>query len=226
MNDPQHLERARLRMVERHIVSRGIRAPRVLDALRKIPRELFLPADVREHAYHDEAVSIDCGQTISQPLMVAMMTAALELSGSEHVLEIGTGSGYHTAVLAELAGWVVSVERHAELSRQAGTLLAQLGYRNLTLVVGDGTDGWPSAAPYERIIVTAAAGQIPPALVGQLANGGRLAIPVGSDASQSLQVVTKRGDRLAIENLSACRFVPLVGASAPQPHGADCGKSK
>ena len=184
----------------------------MLAAMDRIPRERFVPAEARRLAYADRALPIGSSQTISQPYIVALMTAALHLTGSETVLEIGTGSGYQTAVLAELAAEVVSVERHAELSREAAMILAECGYSNVTLVEGDGTLGWPARAPYDRIIVTAAAARIPPALEGQLAEGAILVIPLGDSESQVLQAFHNVGGRLQAERLSDCRFVPLVGA--------------
>ena len=156
------------------------------------------------------ALPIACGQTISQPVIVAMMTEALDLSGDETVLDIGTGSGYQTAILAELAARVISVEVHAELSAQAARVLADLGYSNVKLVVGDGTLGWPEEAPYRGILVAAATPVCPPALVEQLADGGILVIPIGGPDGQVLERIERRGGRLRTIGLTACRFVPLV----------------
>ncbi len=169
MESATHADERRA-MVKQQLVRRGIRSPRVLAAIERVPRELFLPAALAAEAYGDHAVNIGCGQTISQPYIVALMTEALELDGSEKVLEIGTGSGYQTAILAELARTVISIERHGELSLSAQRALGQLGYGNIRLVIGDGTQGFPVAAPLDRIIVTAAATQLPPAL---LATAGR-----------------------------------------------------
>jgi protein-L-isoaspartate(D-aspartate) O-methyltransferase len=212
-HDPQ-LEAARQAML-RQLAARGIRSTRLLAAIDRVPREDFLPAGVRHLAYADRAVPIGESQTISQPYIVALMTDALQLSGSEHVLEIGTGSGYQTALLAELAVSVVSVERHASLSQAAGQALDACGYRNVELVVGDGTLGWPARAPYDRILVAAAADHIPPALEEQLVEGGILVIPIGRPTSQMLEAYHKVSGRLRAEALSACRFVPLVGAQQP-----------
>ena len=212
-HDPQ-LEPARQAML-RQLAARGIRSTRLLAAIDRVPREDFLPEGVRHLAYADRAVPICESQTISQPYIVALMTDALQLSGSEHVLEIGTGSGYQTALLAELAANVVSVERHASLSRTAQQALDACGYRNVELVVGDGTLGWPARAPYDRILVAAAADHIPPALEEQLVEGGILVIPIGRPTSQMLEAYHKVGGRLQAEALSACRFVPLVGAQRP-----------
>ena len=199
-------------MLHTQLRRRGILDRRVLAAMAKVPRERFVPASSRRDAYADRALAIDCAQTISQPYIVGLMTQALELSGTEKVLEIGTGSGYQTAVLAELVREVVSLERYAELSGGASAVLSELGYRNVTLVVGDGTLGRADRAPYDRIIVTAAAAQYPPALFDQLDEGGILVIPLGQRDYQTLQAIRKVGGRPESENLSACRFVPLVGA--------------
>ena len=197
-------------------ISRGCtsnrKGTRVLAAMDRVPRERFVPAGVRHLANADRALPIGCNQTISQPYIVALMTEALQLTGSENVLEIGTGSGYQTAILAELAASVVSIERHEELSQRAGQVLAELGARNVQLIVGDGTLGWPECAPYDRILVAAAANEIPPALEEQLAEGGILVIPLGGSHSQMLEAHHKVGGRLHVEPLSGCRFVPLVGA--------------
>lgn len=209
--DSRELELERARMIRGQLARRGIHDRRVLEAMARVPRERFVSAAEREDAYADRALPIDCGQTISQPYMVALMTQALALAGGEKVLEIGTGSGYQTAVLAELAGHVVSIERHAELSDQAAGRLRALGYDNVTLVVGDGTLGWPAEAPFDRILVTAAARQCPPALFEQLAEGGRLVIPLGEAEQQMLEAIHKCGGVPLREMLTACRFVPLVG---------------
>lgn len=203
---------ARARMVERQLRQRGIHSRAVLDALGRVPRERFVPADLAELAYEDRALGIDCEQTISQPYIVALMTEALSVRPSDTVLEIGTGSGYQTAVLAELAAKVVSMERHLELSEQAGAVLAELGYGNVQLLVGDGSLGCPELAPFSRILVTAAASRVPRALYEQLADGGILVMPVGARQGQMLEAVHRVGDRLHSEHLSACRFVPLIGS--------------
>ena len=198
-------------MLRQHLKARGIHDPRLLDAMARIPRERFIDDSLRAEAYADRALAIDCGQTISQPYIVALMTQALALRGDERVLEIGTGSGYQTAILAELARDVVSIERHAALSQQAAARLKELGYDRVKLVVGDGTLGWPAGAPYDRILVAAAAATAPQHLIEQLAPGGILVIPVGGRDQQMLQAIRKVGDEPLIEPLSACRFVPLVG---------------
>jgi len=208
------LQAARDGMVLKHLVARGIDNPRVLDAMRKVPREQFLPPSEQDRAYTDQALPVDCGQTISQPYIVALMTQAMELSGSERVLEIGTGTGYQTAILAELAAEVVTIERHAELSANAQAVLRALGYRNIEAHVGDGTLGFPHRAPFDAITVTAAASSCPPALFEQLREGGVLVIPIGDRNLQTLEAIRKRQGRPSRRNLSACRFVPLIGEQA------------
>jgi protein-L-isoaspartate(D-aspartate) O-methyltransferase len=216
---PFFFDAAREKMVRRQLHQRGIRSPRVLAAMGHVPRERFVPASERGEAYADRALPIDCSQTISQPYIVGLMTEALEFAGTESVLEIGTGSGYQTAVLAELANRVVSIERHAELSAQAARALAELGYGNVQLIVGDGTLGWPPAAPYDRILVAAAAGTVPPALFEQLREGGILVIPVGDVESQVLVSIRKEQGQPQMSRLTGCRFVPLVGSA--EAHAED-----
>lgn len=205
-------EAAKQEMLRKQLRRRGIHDRRVLAAMAKVPREQFVSEEIRREAYADRALPIDCGQTISQPYIVGLMTQSLELAGEEKVLEIGTGSGYQTAILAELAREVVSIERHSELSARASEVLSALGYRNVTLVVGDGTLGWPDRSPFDRIIVTAAAAEYPPALFAQLDEKGILVIPLGGRDYQTLQAIRKLAGRPQAANLSACRFVPLVGA--------------
>jgi protein-L-isoaspartate(D-aspartate) O-methyltransferase len=209
-HDPDR-QRERDRMVEAQIAGRGIRDARVLAALRKVPRHRFVPADEADSAYQDRPLPIGLGQTISQPYMVALMTEALRLAGDENVLEVGTGSGYQAALLAELAHQVTTVERHAPLAERARQVLADLGYTNVAVVVGDGTLGWPLTAPFDAIIVTAGAPHVPPALQDQLADGGRLVIPAGSGGFQSLLRITRHGTRFEQEDLGGCVFVPLIG---------------
>jgi protein-L-isoaspartate(D-aspartate) O-methyltransferase len=199
-------------MLEDQLQARGICSPQVLAAMDKVPREQFVPEGLRHLAYADRALPISCQQTISQPYIVGLMTQALELSGGETVLEIGTGSGYQTAVLAEIAGRVISVERHAELSRAAEGVLRDLGYTNITFVVGDGTQGWPAEAPYPKVLVAAAAAVCPPPLFEQLAEGGVLAIPLGDEESQTIQAIKKIDGKAHATPLSLCRFVPLIGS--------------
>ena len=198
-------------MVRTQLERRDIRDEGVLAAMGRVSRDRFVREGNRRRAYDDSALPIDCGQTISQPYMVALMTQALDLSGEERVLEVGTGSGYQTAILAALAREVVSIERHEQLSAAAGALLGELGYDNVTLVVGDGTLGWPERAPYDRIMVTAAARRCPQPLFDQLAEGGVIAIPVGNRDHQILQAIRKLDGKPKVSELTACRFVPLVG---------------
>ena len=212
MSDHEDIyQKARERMVETQIAARGIRDPRVLAAMRKVPRHLFVDEALKDQAYGDYPLPIGEGQTISQPYIVALMTEALELKGPEKVLEVGTGSGYQAAILAELARWVYSIERYPSLAYQAKRTLERLGYNNVIIRVGDGTKGWPEAAPFDAIIVTAAGPKIPEPLLEQLKDGGRLVMPVGDEWSQYLIKVTKKGDKLYKENLGAVRFVKLVG---------------
>jgi protein-L-isoaspartate(D-aspartate) O-methyltransferase len=210
-DDPAAARRA---MIEHQLRGRGVQSERVLAAISRVPRERFVPAAVSDSAYADSALPIDCAQTISQPIIVAMMTDALQLSGSEKVLEVGTGSGYQTAILAELAAKVSSVERHPELSRQAGELLSSLGYRNVLLRIGDGSLGWPEEAPFDRIIITAGADKCPPLLWEQLREGGVLVGPFGPLSDQALYEIHKVAGQAQSRFLTACRFVPLVSESA------------
>ncbi len=205
------LETAKQQMLHKQLQRRGIHDRRVLAAMAKVPRERFIATRLRGESYADRALSIDCGQTISQPYIVGLMTQALELSGAETVLEIGTGSGYQTAILAELAQEVITVERHGELLERAADVLSELGYGNVSLILGDGTVGWPNRSPYDRILVTAAAAEYPPALFSQLDEGGTLVIPLGGRDYQTLQAIRKVAGCPEAVNLSACRFVPLIG---------------
>jgi protein-L-isoaspartate(D-aspartate) O-methyltransferase len=199
-------------MVLRDISRRGVRDKRVLDAVGRVPRERFVnPVDLDE-AYADHPLGIGCGQTISQPYIVALMTEMLGLEGSERVLEVGTGSGYQAAILAELAAEVYSVERHDGLSARAGKILAELGCANVHLRVGDGTLGWEEQAPYDAIMVTAAGPRVPESLKRQLADGGRLIAPVGRYGHQTLMRVTRRGKKFKEERGIGCVFVRLIGA--------------
>ena len=199
------------RMFVEQMRLRGIKNERVLKALGSVPRERFVLEKYEIEAYDDCALPIDCGQTISQPFMVAIMTEAMDLSGREKVLEVGTGSGYQTAVLAELAQRVISVERHRFLSDKAAKLLAELHYDNVTLLVGDGSLGCPSEAPFDRIMVTAASKDCPPALFEQLAEGGIIVVPVGGRYSQTLEAVHKIDGLPKRTPILECRFVPLIG---------------
>ena len=191
-------------------LSYEIRDERVLAAMSKVPRELFVLSEKQQLAYEDIPLSIGSGQTISQPLIVAIMTEALELSGSEKVLEIGTGSGYQAAVLAELAGQVYSIEIVASLGETAKSVLQQLGYTNVHVKIGDGYQGWPEQAPFDAIIVTCAPTHIPQPLKNQLAEGGKLVIPVGGSGHQELVLLTKRQGKIEHQKIIPVRFVPMV----------------
>ena len=197
-------------MVQTQLVARGIRDQRVLSAMARVPRHEFVSERYREQAYGDHPIPIAEGQTVSQPYIVALMLEVLKLEPSAKVLEVGTGSGYMTALLAELAAQVYSVERHARLARQAEDTLTRLGYHNVTVLVGDGTQGLPDFAPYDGIVVSAAASQIPAALIDQLGEDGRMVIPVGPPDAQDLQLVIKQEGRPIVHRLDGCRFVPLV----------------
>lgn len=191
-----------------------IRDKRVLAAMAGIPRERFVPADERPMAYEDRPLPIGLDQTISQPFIVALMTQALALTGGEKVLEIGAGSGYQTAILAELAGFVVTVERLPVLAEAARSILANLGYKNIVVHTAGETLGWPEEAPYDAIITTAAAPRVPSELIAQLAFGGRLVIPVGSRYMQQLYKITRQKKKNRIQDLGGCSFVPLIGKGA------------
>lgn len=203
------------RMVRTQIESRGVRDARVLDAMRRVPRDRFVPAAHRSEAWADRPVPIGRGQTISQPYMVALMTEALGLRGRERVLEIGTGSGYQAAVLGQLAAEVFTVERIPELAGAAARTLEALGCANVTVVVGDGCRGLPEHAPFDAILVAAAAPRVPPTLRDQLADGGILVVPVGGCSDvQVLTLVRRTGAHCAVEEGTGCRFVPLIGEGA------------
>ncbi len=207
----ENLAAARRAMVEEQIRKRGITSPRVLEAMLAVPRHEFVPGELQEDAYADKPVPIGGGQTISQPYVVAAMTEALELTGAEHVLEIGTGSGYQAAVLSLLARDVISVESHTSLALSAQERLADLGYTNVHVHNGDGSLGFSDSAPYDAILVGAAAPEIPPPLSGQLREGGRMVIPIGTPDNQELLQARKEGGVLHSHALFDCRFVPLVG---------------
>ena len=206
--------RLRREMVDAQLRARGIRDPRVLDAMLRMPRQEFVEAQYRREAYEDHPLPIGEDQTISQPFIIAISLQVLQLEGTESALEIGTGSGYQTALLALLARAVYSIERHRSLAENAATTLARLGLSNVMVEVGDGSRGWPEHAPYDAILVSAAAPKLPESLVRQLAEGGRMVIPVGPQHSQVLQLVRKREGKAVIESLEGCRFVPLIGAEA------------
>ena len=207
-------------MVADQLESRGVRQPEVLDAMRRVPRELFVPPALVGRAYEDGALGIGGGQTISQPYMVARMTESLDLPAWLHahphapappVLDVGTGSGYQAAVLAAMGARVTSVERDPSLADEAAARLMHLGYGNVRVVVGDGSEGWEEDAPYAAIVVAAAAPEPPEPLIAQLADGGRLVIPVGTRDHQELRVIRRVGDRIEEQSLEPCVFVPLIG---------------
>jgi protein-L-isoaspartate(D-aspartate) O-methyltransferase len=203
---------ARKRMVESQLIARGIRDRRVIEAMQKIPRHLFVEEAMAAQAYNDNPLPIGERQTISQPYMVALMTELLELKGKEKVLEIGTGSGYQAAVLAVLADRVCTIERIRPLALRARKVLDSLGLLNVNIKIDDGTCGWEEEAPFDAIVVTAGAPEIPPKLVGQLGPGGRLVVPVGDQHSQTLVRILKREDgSYAVEQSIGCRFVKLIG---------------
>jgi protein-L-isoaspartate(D-aspartate) O-methyltransferase len=209
--NPQEAINRREQMVREQLEARGIRDPRVLAAMRKVPRERFVDEAMRERAYDDGPLPIGQGQTISQPYMVARMCELARLEGHERVLDIGAGSGYQTAVLAELAAQVFAVELRPELGELARKRIATMGYRNVEIGVFDGTYGWQERAPYDAILVAAGAPEIPPLLVAQLADGGRLIVPVGPRQGQRLAVVTRRGEDFDTEWTTPCMFVDLIG---------------
>jgi len=198
-------------MVKKQLIPRGIKDERILTAFLQVPRERFVPEEVREDAYGDFPLSIGEGQTISQPYMVALMTQCLDLKGKEKVLEIGTGSGYQTAILAELSGEVYSVERIRIFAQRAGELLRKLKYNNVKILVGNGTLGWKEFSPYDRIIVTAGTKDIPPSLIHQLKEDGVMVIPVGDVHSQDLKVLRKKKEEIITQAVERCIFVPLIG---------------
>jgi len=204
-------KRLRQGMVKDQLIARGISDERVLAVFYKVEREKFVPPDLREDAYGDFPLSIGEGQTISQPYMVALMTQSLELKGCERVLEIGTGSGYQTAILTELSEEVYSVERIKSLAQKAESLLKKLGYSKVKIFVSDGTMGWEEFSPYDRILVTAGAKQVPQPLVNQLKDEGIMVIPVGNVYSQELRVIRKKKGRVRSTTVERCIFVPLIG---------------
>ena len=199
-------------MVESQLRARGIRDERVLAAMLRVPRHEFVSEEHREQVYEDHPIPIGEGQTISQPYIVAIMLEALALNPSDTVLEIGTGSGYQTALLSELTRQVYSVERHEALARSARDTLARLGFNNVEVLVGDGSHGLADHAPFDAIVVSAAAPQIPPPLFEQLREGGRMVIPVGPAHAQELQLVRKHEGQPLVTSMEGCRFVPLIGS--------------
>jgi protein-L-isoaspartate(D-aspartate) O-methyltransferase len=211
LGDMIDFPRVRLKMVEEQLISRGVKDPRVIAAMQKIPRHLFVEEALQNQAYTDHPLPIGEKQTISQPYIVALMTEALELKGTEKVLEIGAGSGYQTAILAELAQKVFSIERIRSLAIKARKLLFELGYFNVEIKIFDGTYGWVEEGPFDAIIVTAGGPEIPQPLLDQLAVGGRLVIPVGDAYVQDLIRLRKKEDGIHKEDLGGCRFVKLIG---------------
>jgi protein-L-isoaspartate(D-aspartate) O-methyltransferase len=210
------LAHERTRMVEEQLRARGIRDPRVLAAMGKVPREEFISGEDLINAYGDHPLPIGAGQTVSQPYIVAAMVEALHLRPADRVLEVGTGTGYEAAILAELAAEIWTIERHEELASKAREILARLGYTNVHVIHGDGSLGLPERAPFDKVLVAAAAPQIPESLIAQLADGGRLVVPVGTRAEQQVHVVCKVGGEIVVTTHDLCRFVPLVGAEGWQ----------
>jgi protein-L-isoaspartate(D-aspartate) O-methyltransferase len=209
-SDPFRFSTQRQRMVDSQLRARGISDECVLGAMLRVPRHEFAPESYRDRAYENYPLPIGEGQTISQPFMVALMLEALTLTPSDRVLEIGTGSGYLTALLAELTAQVFSVERHAVLADSARAILARLGYSNVRVIVADGSQGFRECAPYDAIVVSAAAAEVPPALLQQLAEGGRMVIPVGPADTQQLHLIRMENGQPRVELRELCRFVPLV----------------
>ncbi|MBI5250364.1 MAG: protein-L-isoaspartate(D-aspartate) O-methyltransferase [Desulfomonile tiedjei] len=204
-------ESARKIMVQNQIIARGVRDKHVISAMESVPRHLFVEESLQDEAYDDNPLPIGEGQTISQPFMVAIMTELLDLKDTDRVLEIGTGSGYQAAVLSRLCAWVYSVERVPALAERAKKTLVTCGYDNLSFKIGDGSQGWPEEAPFDGIIVTAGSPRIPGVLVDQLAEDGKLVIPVGNRFSQTLKRVTKERNGNKVQSFTGCRFVDLIG---------------
>jgi protein-L-isoaspartate(D-aspartate) O-methyltransferase len=211
MKEKEYYKTERLRMVEGQLASRDIKDERVLEAFRAVPRHQFVPQESRHLAYANGPLPISQSQTISQPYIVALMTQLLELKGDEVVLEIGTGSGYQAAILARLASEVHTVERHKELAKSATSILSALGYNNVHVHIGDGTLGWPDSAPYDGVIVTAAAPSVPRPLLKQLKDGGRVVIPVGGRGAQFLECWQRKGSDFERDQIAPVAFVPLIG---------------
>ena len=212
MSEPSTLAIYRERMIEEQLVPRGIGDPRVLEAMRQVPRHLFVEDAMQAHAYGDFPLPIGSGQTISQPYIVALMTEALQLKGSERVLEIGTGSGYQAAILSRLCLRVYTIERIDALVGRARKVFDRLRYHNIVSRIDDGTEGWAAEAPFDGILVTAGGPRIPDPLLAQLADPGRLVIPVGDQGVQDLQLVEKRDGGLTVRTIEQVRFVDLIGA--------------
>ncbi len=216
-SNAESLPQKRTRMVEEQLRARGIRDERVMATMGRVPREEFISGEDADNAYGDYPLPIGAGQTISQPYIVASMIEALDLRPQDRVLEVGTGTGYQAAILGELAGEVWTIERHAELADRAREILQRLGYSNVHVVTGDGSLGLAEHAPYDKILVAAAAPRVPETLVAQLADDGKLVVPVGSRAEQQVLVVRKMRDETVITPREACRFVPLVGEQGWEP---------
>ena len=215
--DSDYFAAQRTRMVEEQLRQRGIRDERLLAAMVKVPRENFIAPEFVREAYADGPVPIGAGQTVSQPYMVAAMVEALEVLPTDRVLEVGTGTGYEAAVLGELAAEVWTIERHAELAEKATQFLAELGYAKVHVICGDGSLGLPQQAPFDKILVAAGAPNAPPSLIAQLAEGGRLAVPVGNRVEQQLQIVRKMGGDIITSAHVLCCFVPLIGSEGWKP---------
>jgi protein-L-isoaspartate(D-aspartate) O-methyltransferase len=207
------------RMIEEQLIRRGIKDPRVLDAFSKVPRDRFVLPGQRKNAYSDHPLPIGEDQTISQPYIAALMTECLELTGRERVLEIGTGSGYQTAILAELAKEVYTIERFEKLFNKSNALFSAIGYNNIKTRLGDGSLGWPEEAPFDRIIITAFAESIPQPLVEQLREKGKLVLPLGDHGNQVLTTAEKIDNKIITKQICGCVFVPLVGKYGAQHHG-------
>ncbi len=217
---------ARNKLVQQHLVERGIKDPRVLDAFRKVPRHLFLPPEGRRHAYDDESIPIGEGQTSTPPFDMAFMTETLQLKPTDKVYEVGTGSGYQASILAQLAKEVYSVEIHKPLGESAAKVIKELGYKNLHTRVGDGYEGWPEAAPFDAIIVTCAPTKVPQPLVDQLKEGGRIVIPIGSRYNQVVHLIVKKDGKLIDRQLRPTLFVPMTGRDQREAREAAKGKDK
>ena len=211
LRDPGEYEIRRRMMVERQIVPRGVRDPLVLEAMGEIPREIFVEEALRTQAYADNALPIGYGQTISQPYIVARMTEMLRVSRGDRILEVGTGTGYQTTLLARLGGTVYSLERVSPLAEKAVANLRRLGFENVNIRIADGSVGWPEHAPFDRILVAAVAPAVPPSLIAQLATGGRLVVPVGTTRSQVLMLVEKTETGYTERRDEGCTFVRLIG---------------
>ena len=211
------LARARALMVEEQLRRRGIRDERVLTAMAKVPRDAFVAAEDAPNAYGDSPLPIGAGQTISQPYIVAAMLEQLELRPQDRVLEVGTGTGYEAVILGELTAEVWTIERQPELAETARSILQRLGYANVHVVQGDGSRGLPDQAPFDKILVAAAAPRIPEMLIEQLADGGKMIVPVGTRQEQQLQLIRKTGDDVTVTPRDLCRFVPLVGEQGWEP---------